>query len=410
MAPDRPPASGGWREGDPVGRRRSADLGALALESGAVLPGLRMAYETWGPPPRDAEGCVLVLHALTGDSHVVGDAGPGHPTPGWWPSLVGPGAPLDTDRFHVVAPNVLGGCQGSTGPSSRAPDGAPWGSRFPLVTVRDQVAAEALLADHLGVGAWHLVVGGSMGGMRAVEWAATHPARVQRLLAVATGARATADQIAWWSAESAAVRGDAGWRGGDYHGAGPGEGPHGGLGLARRIAHLTYRTALELELRFGHQPQPGEEPLGGGRFAVESYLDHAAAKLVRRFDAGSYVALSGSMRSHDVGRGRGGVARALGAVTAAARVVAVDSDRLFPPELSDELAAHLPGAAGVDLVPSPYGHDAFLLETGAVGAAARELAAAPVPRADRSPAPAPAPAPVPRGLQDARAGAGEPRP
>ena len=405
MPPDHPPASGGWHEGDPAGRRRTADLGPLALEDGAVLPGLRLAYETWGPLPQDAEGCVLVLHALTGDSHVVGDAGPGHPTPGWWPSLVGPGAPLDTDRFHVVAPNVLGGCQGSTGPSSPAPDGAPWGSRFPRVDVRDQVAAEVLLADHLGIDAWHLVVGGSMGGMRAVEWAVTHPGRVQRLLAVATGARATADQIAWWSAESAAVRGDAAWRGGDYHDAAPGQGPHRGLGQARRIAHLTYRTALELELRFGRQAQAGEEPLAGGRFAVESYLDHAAAKLVRRFDAGSYVALSRSMQTHDVGRGRGGVPRALGAATAVARVVAVDSDRLFPPALSQELAEHLPGAAGVDLVTSPYGHDAFLVETGAVGGVARELVdsrapAAAAVRGTRG---------LRRGLEGASAGAGEQR-
>jgi homoserine O-acetyltransferase len=270
--------------------------------------------------------------------------------------------------------------------------------------VRDQVAAEVLLADHLGIGAWHLVVGGSMGGMRAVEWAATHPARVERLLAVATGARATADQIAWWSAESAAVRADPGWRGGDYHDAAPGEGPHTGLGQARRIAHLTYRTALELELRFGREPQQGEDPLDGGRFAVESYLDHAAAKLVRRFDAGSYVALSGSMQTHDAGRGRGGVARALGAVTAAARVVAVDSDRLFPPHLSHELAEHLPGAAGVDVVTSPYGHDAFLLETGAVGRVARELLATAVP-----PAATAAERTAPPGLVGACAGAGEQR-
>ncbi len=373
-----PPACAAWREGDPVGHRRFADLGPLALEAGGVLPGVRMAYETWGPPLERARGAVLVEHALTGDSHVVGAAGPGHATPGWWPSLVGPGAPIDTDSLHVVVPNVLGGCQGSTGPSSTAPDGAPWGSRFPQVTARDQVAAEALLADALGVSAWHLVVGGSMGGMRALEWAVTHPSRVERLLVVASGARATADQIAWWAAEQTAVRADPAWRGGDYHGAPPGQGPVTGLGLARRIAHLTYRSALELELRFGRAPQGEEDTLAGGRFAVQSYLDHAADKLVRRFDAGSYVALSSSMQTHDVGRGRGGVARALAGVTALTRVVAVDSDRLFPVQLSEEVAEHVPSAAGVDLVSSPYGHDAFLIETGAVGAVARELSAAPL--------------------------------
>lgn len=384
------PASGGWHEGDPPGRRRFADLGALALEGGGALPAVRLAYETWGPPPQDAEGVVLVVHALTGDSHVVGPRGAGHPTPGWWASLVGPGAAIDTDRLHVVAPNVLGGCQGSTGPSSTAPDGAPWGSRFPRVGVRDQVAAEVLLADHLGIGAWDLVVGGSMGGMRAVEWAVAAPGRVRRLLAVATSARATADQIAWWSAEQAAVRGDAAWRGGDYHDAGPGRGPHAGLGLARRIAHLTYRAGLELELRFGREPQAEQDVLAGGRFAVESYLDHAADKLVARFDAGSYVALSASMQTHDVGRGRGGVAHALAGVSATTRVVAIDSDRLFPVELSEELAEHVPGAAGVDVVASPYGHDGFLIETGAVGAVAGELLRAPA-RADVPAAEAPAP-------------------
>ncbi len=373
------PATGAWRDGDPAGRRRFADLGDLNLACGDVLPGARLAYETWGPPLHEADGVVLVLHALTGDSHVTGDAAPGHPSPGWWSSLVGPGAPIDTDRFAVVAPNVLGGCQGSTGPASPAPDGAPWGSRFPRLSARDQVVAEALLADHLGIGSWHLVVGGSMGGMRALEWAVAHPGRVERLLAVATCARASADQIAWWSVEQAAVRADAGWCGGDYHRASPGGGPSRGLGEARRIAHLTYRSALELELRFGHRPQGGEDPLRGGRFAVESYLDHAAAKLVARFDAGSYVALSSTMQTHDVGAGRGGVARALGGVRATTRVVAIDSDRLFPLHQSREIAEHVPAAVDVDVVRSPYGHDGFLLEGEAVGEVARQLVAAPAP-------------------------------
>ncbi len=370
------PASGAWREGDPAGRRRFADLGDLPLTSGQVLPGVRLAYETWWPPPREAEGVVLVLHALTGDSHVVGVQEPGHPSPGWWPAMVGPGAPLDTDRYAVVAPNVLGGCQGSTGPSSTAGDGAAWGSRFPALTTRDQVEAEARLADHLGVDAWHLVVGGSMGGMRAVEWAVGHPHRVERLLALATCARASADQIAWWSVEQTAVRGDPGWAGGDYHGAPPGAGPARGLGEARRIAHLTYRSAPELETRFGREPQGSEDPLRGGRFAVESYLDHAAAKLVGRFDAGSYVTLSAAMQSHDVGAGRGGVPQALSQVRALTRVVALDSDRLFPQHQSQEIADHVPSAPGIDLVTSPYGHDGFLLEAAAVGGIARELLSA----------------------------------
>ncbi len=368
----QPPVSGAWREGDPVGDRRFADLGDLALETGGSLP-VRLAYETWGELSPARDNAVLVCHALTADSHVLGPAGPGHATAGWWSELVGPGLAVDTDRWFVVAPNVLGGCQGSTGPSSTAPDGRPWGSRFPYLTVRDQVAAEVALADHLGVRSWAAVVGGSMGGMRALELAVTHPERVQRLLAVATTARSSADQIAWCAPQLAAVRGDAGWCGGDYHDAAPGEGPHRGLGLARMIAHTTYRSAAELDARFGRASQPGEEPLGGGgRFAVESYLEHHADKLVRRFDAGSYVVLTEAMNSHDVGRGRGGTAAALRRVTARTRVVAVDSDRLYPVALSQEVVDAVPGAE-LDVVASPYGHDGFLIESGAIAKVAEEL-------------------------------------
>ena len=368
------PVSGAWRVGDPAGSRLFADLGPLALEAGEVLPGLRMAYQTWGELSPARDNAVLVLHALTADSHVTGPAGPGHPTAGWWSELVGPGRPVDTDRWFVVAPNVLGGCQGSTGPASAAPDGRPWGSRFPYLTVRDQVAAERALTDALGIDVWAAVVGGSMGGMRALEWAVTEPARVARLLAVATTARATADQIAWCLPQLAAIRADAGWRGGDYHDAAPGEGPHRGLGIARMIAHTTYRSAAEMDARFGRAAQPGEDPMGGGgRFAVESYLQHAADKLVRRFDAGSYVALTESLNSHDVGRGRGGVAAALATVTARTRVVAVDTDRLYPVHLAQEVADAVPGVTEVDLVNSPYGHDAFLIESAAVGKVASEL-------------------------------------
>ena len=160
------PASAAWREGDPVGRRQFVDLGPLELETGGALPTVRLAYETWGTLSPSGDNAVLVLHALTGDSHVTGPAGPGHPSPGWWDSLVGPGRPIDTRRWFVVAPNVLGGCQGSTGPASLAPDGRLWAGRFPSVTVRDQVTAEIALADAIGVASWALVIGASMGGMR----------------------------------------------------------------------------------------------------------------------------------------------------------------------------------------------------------------------------------------------------
>ena len=375
-APATPPVTGAWREGDPVGRRRFADAGTLRLETGAVLPGVRVAYETWGRLSPRRDNAVIVLHALTGDSHVVGEAGPGHPTGGWWNGLVGPGLALDTDRWVVVAPTVLGGCPGTTGPASPAPAGRPWGSRFPFLTVRDQVTAEAALADALGIDRWALVVGGSMGGMRALEWAVTHPRRVERLLVLASTPYATGDQIAWCAPQLAAIRADAGVRGGDYHDAPPGGGPHLGLGVARRIAHATYRSQPELNLRFGRKAQPGEQPLAGrGRYAVESYLDHQADKLVRRFDAGSYVVLTEAMNSHDVGRGRGGTAAALARVTARTAVAAIDSDRLYPVDLNREIADGVPSALPLRVVASPYGHDGFLIETGAVAALLAELLA-----------------------------------
>jgi len=360
--PVLPPATGAWREGDPVGDRRLLTLDEpLPLESGETLPDARVAYETWGR--FDGSNAVLVLHALTGDSHVLGPAGHGHPTSGWWSGLVGPGLGVDTDRWFVVAPNVLGGCQGTTGPSSPAPDGRPWGSRFPRITVRDQVELERRFADAVGVGAWAGVLGGSMGGMRAVEWAVTHPERVERLLLLASPAAASADQIAWAAPQIAAIREDPFWNGGDYHDRPRGEGPHGGLGVARRIAHVTYRSAEELDTRFGRRPQPGEEPRAGGRFAVESYLDHHAEKLVHRFDAGSYVALTEAMNTHDVARGRGSLADALGRVTADTVVAGSTSDRLYPLPQQEELARLLPTAGPVHRIESPYGHDAFLLET-----------------------------------------------
>jgi homoserine O-acetyltransferase len=317
---------------------------------------------------------VLVLHALTGDSHVAGPAGPGHPTAGWWDGLIGPGRALDTDRWFVVAPNVLGGCQGSTGPSSLTPDGRRrWGGAFPFLTQRDQVAAEADLADALGIDSWALVVGGSMGGMRALEWAVSRPERTRALLLLATTAAASAEQIAWTNIQLHAIRSDPHWRGGDYHDAGPGSGPHGGLGLARRLAHVTYRSEPELQARFGRAPQGTEDPWDGGRYQVESYLDHHAAKLVRRFDAGSYVTLAEAMNSHDIGRGRGGTRAALSRVTARTLVAGVDSDRLYPLRQQADLAAGIPTADDVRVIASPYGHDGFLIEVDQVAALVSEL-------------------------------------
>lgn len=343
----------------PAARVRSVVVGDLVTEAGEGITDVRMSTHTWGRLNDRGDNAVLVLHALTGDGYVVGDAGPGQPTPGWWPGLIGPGRVLDPEDYFVVAPNVLGGCRGSTGPSSPAPDGRPFGSSFPHVTIRDQVAAEVALADALGIHSFAAVIGGSMGGMRALEWATTYPGRVRRCLALATSAIASADQIGWATPQLYAIRGDAGFAGGDYY---PGPGPRNGLEVARQIAHATYRSASDFDDRFGAAPQLGEEPSVGGRYAVQSYLQHHGRKLVRRFDANSYLLLTESMNSHDLGRGRGGVEAALRRITAELTVAVVRSDRLFTPA-EGAVIAQAPACRELVSIDSPYGHDAFLIET-----------------------------------------------
>lgn len=368
----KPPATGAWREGDPVGNRRFVSLGTQQLEAGGSLPSVRVAFETWGSLDADAGNAVLVLHALTGDSHVTGDAGPGHPTNGWWSGIVGPGLAIDTDRWFVVAPNMLGGCQGTTGPSSLAPDGHEWGSRFPALTIRDQVATQAAFSDAIGIRRWAAVIGGSMGGMQAIEWAVGLPERVERVGVLAAPAVSDADEIALNSIQLEAIRMDPGFRGGDYYDADDGDGPHAGLALARRMALLSYRSPSELNDRFRRTWQSGIDPLGGhGKFAVESYLDFHGNKFTRRFDANSYLVLAAAMSSHDIGRGREGTAPALARVTARSLVLGIDSDRLFPVPTQQVVAAGLSnsihGAQPV-VISSAFGHDGFLIEDRLVGA------------------------------------------
>ncbi len=352
----------GTRQGFPTpdGRRTSIPVGPLTLESGAVLPDVTMSVQVWGTPNAARDNVILVEHALTGDSHVTGPADAENPSPGWWDGMVGPGAPIDTDEWCVLATNVLGGCRGTTGPSSLAPDGAPWGSRFPSISIRDQVAAEVALADVLGIDRFAAVTGGSMGGMRTLEWIVGHPDRVRSALVLAVGARASADQIGTQTTQIAAIVGDPDWQGGDYHGTG--RAPTHGLGVARRIAHLTYRTEHELDARFGNDSQDGEDARSGGRYAVQSYLEHQAAKLVARFDPGTYVLLTEAMNRHDVGRGRGGLEAALASCSVPTIVGGVDSDRLYPLWQQEQIATHLAGCAGLRVVNSKDGHDGFLTE------------------------------------------------
>jgi homoserine O-acetyltransferase len=365
----KPPVTGAWRDGDPIGERQFASIGALTTERGDELPVVRVAYETFGTLNAAGTNAVLVVHALTGDSHLLGDPGPGHPTGGWWSGIVGPGKAIDTTRWFVVAPNMLGGCQGTTGPASYAPDGREWGSRFPFVTIRDQVAAQRAFTEALGITRWAAVIGGSMGGMQALEWAITYPELLERVAILAAPAISNADQIALNSVQLEAIRVDPAFSGGDFYDNE--EGPSQGLALARRMALLNYRSPTELNDRFQRSWQSGMSPLGGGgRYAVESYLDYHGNKFTRRFDANSYVTLVQAMSSHDVGRGRGGTVEALRRATAKALVLGIDSDRLFPVPDQQHIAAHLPGnidGTHPTVISSPFGHDGFLIEDTLVG-------------------------------------------
>ncbi len=369
------PTTSAWRPGDPPGRRRFVtlfDARPHVLEAGGRLADITVAYETWGELDVTGSNALLVLHALTGDSHATGPSGPGHAQPGWWSAVVGPGLAIDTDRYFVVCPNVLGGCQGTTGPASTNPaTGRPYGSTFPVVTIRDQVVIEAALANQLGIRRWAAVVGGSMGGQRALEWAVSFPERVPTAVIIACGAQATAEEIGLSALQIRAIRADPAFAGGDYYDAPQGEGPWRGMALARGIGQVSYRSEIELDQRFGRGRQGDEDPLTGGRYAIESYLDYHGERLAHRFDANTYIALSRAMNHHDVGRGRGGIPAALRRITARVAVAGISSDRLYPLRLQRELAALIPGAGALTVIDSLDGHDGFLTEHEQVGAIIR---------------------------------------
>jgi homoserine O-acetyltransferase len=321
---------------------------AFALESGVRLPSLTVAYRTWGRLDADADNAVLVCHALTGSADV----------DRWWGALLGPGRALDPDRDFVVCSNVLGSCYGTTGPTSLHRAASRWGADFPVVTVRDIVRVQAALLDALGVRRLRLVLGGSLGGMQALEWALLFPDRLEAIAPIAASARHSAWCIALSEAQRQAIYADPRWRGGRYP---EGDGPEAGLAVARQIAMCTYRSRASFEGRFSRS-----EAESGG-FAVESWLRHHGRALVDRFDANTYVTLTKAMDTHDVGRGRGGWREALATVRAPALVVSIDTDVLYPPVEQEELAAALPGGRLATLV-SPHGHDAFLIEGEAVNA------------------------------------------
>jgi len=373
----RPPATGAWRAGDNPGDRKFSQVFSLALESGGTLKQAVISYETWGEINSDKSNAILVLHALTGDSHTTGPSVPGHPTSGWWSGLIGPGLAIDTDKFFVVTPNVLGGCQGSTGPASLDAKGQEYGSEFPQLTIKDQALSFEVLAEQLGISKWFSIVGGSMAGMHAMEMVIKSPKSAERLALLAAPPFTTADQIALNTVQLEAIRSDANFAGGSYYDAKPGFGPHRGLALARRMALLNYRSPKELNERFGRTWQSKVSPLTeAGKYAVESYLDFHGNKFVRRFDANSYVTLVNAMSSHDVGRGHDSVEAALETISCPTLVIGIDSDRLFPLSGQQLIAGSINGelhGGKLHVIQSEYGHDGFLIELDAVGKLLRDF-------------------------------------
>jgi homoserine O-acetyltransferase len=376
----KPPASGAWRDGDPAGDRKFTISFDIKLESGKRLDGVKIAYETWGELKQDGSNALLVLHALTGDSHAFGSATRAHPTAGWWNGVIGPGLAIDTDKFFVVAPNMLGGCQGSTGPTSLDKKGKEYGPRFPYITIRDQVTAQVELSRQLGIKRWKAIIGGSMGGMQVLEWAIDYPEAMEKIAVLAAPAFSNADQIALNSVQLEAIKADPAFNEGDYYDAAAGKGPYRGLALARRMALLNYRSPEELNVRFERAWQSKVNPFGdGGRFAVESYLDFHGNKFTRRFDANSYLTLVEAMNSHDIARGRGSIKKAIQKIKAEMLLVGVDSDRLFPVPSQELIEANGPKKLfgnKLFVIKSDYGHDGFLIEAEKVGKLLKRLLSA----------------------------------
>ncbi|MBM3690936.1 MAG: homoserine O-acetyltransferase [Actinobacteria bacterium] len=343
--------TGAWLETHPAEQRKFVQIGDVVLESGEVIPEVVIAYQTFGELNSKRSNAVFINHAMTGWS----DA------PAWWPGLIGPGKAFDTEKYFVVCANVIGGCQGSTGPSTVAPDGKRWGSRFPTVTIRDMVQAEFKFSDAIGIDKYLITTGPSLGGMRALEWAVSYSDRVGAICTIGSSAVASGDQIGTHSIQIQAIKSDPNFNNGDYFDQT--QGPVAGMAIARQIAHLTYRTEYEMAVRFGSKLQDD----GTGRFAVVSYLNHQAEKLQNRFDANTYIKFTEAMNSHDIGRDRGGIEKALSQIEIPVVVASIDTDRLFPPRLQQEIVDLTPTAQPLEMITSPYGHDGFLIETQAVG-------------------------------------------
>jgi len=337
----------------------------LLLESGETLPSLSLAYETYGRLNREKNNAILVCHALSGDAHVAGFH-EGADKPGWWDTVIGPGKALDTDRYFVICSNVIGGCKGSTGPSSTNPEtGRPYGAKFPVITIRDMVNAQKILVDHLKIGQLYAVVGGSMGGMQVLQWTVSYPDSVKKAVVIATTAYSTPQQIAFNEVGRKAIISDPCWNNGDYYGKAL---PAHGLALARMVGHITYLSNESMHEKFGRALQ-GKDRIGfdfSTDFAVESYLHHQGDTFTKRFDANSYLYITKAIDYFDLTRD-GSLTRGLAGVKAAFLVISVSSDWLYPPEQSQEIVSALTAnEAEVRYceIRSNYGHDAFLLESG----------------------------------------------
>jgi homoserine O-acetyltransferase len=359
----------------------------IALDCGRELFPVRVAYETYGTLAPARDNVILVCHALSGDAHAAGyspvpaaastrdgfraderDAGSGRGL-GWWDGMIGPGKAFDTDRFFVVSSNLLGGCRGTTGPSSANPaTGRPFGSDFPVITVADMVRVERALLHELGITKLAAVAGGSLGGMQALEWAVQHGDDVGAIIPIASTHALHTQGVAWNAIARSAITADPDWQGGHYYGTG--RVPNAGMGVARMVGHITYLSAMSLNGKFGRRLQFADDiryVLTEPEFEVESYLRYQADAFVKRFDANTYLYTSRALSYFDLARQYGGgqLAPALRNVSARTLLIAFSSDWLYPPSGSEELAAALL-AAGKDVelhvIDAPYGHDCFLLE------------------------------------------------
>jgi homoserine O-acetyltransferase len=336
----------------------------MELDCGQKLGPVTLAYETYGTLAPGRDNAILILHALSGDAHVAGYHSPQDRKPGWWDLFIGPGKAIDTTKYFVVCSNIIGGCKGSTGPSSVSPaTGRPWGLTFPIVTISDMVRTQAALTDHLGIPRWLSMTGGSMGGFQVLEWAVRYPERVVSAMPIATAARLSAQGIAFNEVGRQAIMADPNWSGGDYYDREP---PRAGLAIARMIGHITYLSDEQMHKKFGRQLKDRQR-FGYDfktEFQVESYLKYQGDSFVRRFDANSYLYITKSMDYFDLPARYGSLVEAFERVRAEFLVMSISSDWLFPTYQSKEIVKALK-ANGVPTtfveLQSPYGHDAFFL-------------------------------------------------